>query len=230
MAMAPLTQDQVLDELEYLATVEHALVVEYLTVGYALRAGYEDASRTAGSLAVDQMRKLSNVCSALSGAGRIPSLDRAASMTAAGVDVPFSPAGATAYAGLVGRETALARAADDRYRTLAAAAPTGKDIIDAIDQGQTHEAGLAGLWADLGDPVPAGLLATVRFDAQTDAEADALAGADAAYRVVVTALRAKFADAEAFNSYLEIALAAMNAVDGVGRALARGGLVLSFNP
>src|ERR1700743_1359018 len=36
---APLTQDAVLDELEFLATVEHALIVECLTLSYAL--GYD---------------------------------------------------------------------------------------------------------------------------------------------------------------------------------------------
>jgi hypothetical protein len=226
MTTTPLSQGQALDHLEYLATVEHALVVEYLTVGYALQAGYPDASRTAGALAVSQMRKLSDVCGALSAAGRIPSLERAATIA----DVPFSPAPPAAYRHLVDRETTLARAVDDTYRALAASASAGKDFTGVIDEGMTHEAGLAGLWTALGDPVPDGLLATVRFDPQTDAEADALAGADAAYRVVVTALRAKFADTEAFNAYLEIALTAMSAVDGVGRALARNGLLLSFTP
>lgn len=228
MAGTSPTRAQVLDELEFLATVEHALIVEYLTVQYALQAGYEDAARTANALAVTQMYTLSAVCGALGAAGRTPSLDRAASIAAGGVDVPFSPAGPAAYARLKDRETALARATDDRYRALAAAA--GAELDEVISTGQTHEAALEQLWTALGDPLPAGLLATVRFDARTDAEADALSGADAAYRVVVTALRAKFADAEAFNAYREIAVTAMGAVDGVGRALARDGLVLSFIP
>jgi hypothetical protein len=215
-----LTPDQVLDQLEYLSTVEHALIVEYLTVQYALQPDHEDAARTAGSLAFGQMRRLSDVCGALSAAGRTPSLGRATELAG----VTFSPAGPGAYAQLKDRETALARAADSGYRAL------GDSLPEELKDGLTHEAALDGLWTALGDPLPDGLLATVRFEAQTDAEADALAGADAAYRVVVTALRAKFADNEAFNAYREIAVTAMNALDGVGRALARGGLVLSFTP
>jgi ferritin-like protein len=224
MTTASLTRDQTLDELEFLASAEHALIVEYLTVGYALQAGHEKASRTAAAMAMSQMRRLSNVCSALSAAGRTPTLDRADSIGG----VPFSPAGPTAYARLLDRETTLARAVDARYQALAGSSE--KDLVDVIGDGTGHESALAALRDAVGDPAPDGLLATVRFDPATDAEADALAGADAAYRAVVTALRAKFADDEAFNAYLEIALAAMNAVDGVGRALARDGLVLSFNP
>jgi hypothetical protein len=161
----------------------------------------------------------------LSTAGRPPSLDRASSLGGQ----TCSPAGPTAYGQLKDRETAMARAVDQRYAELGAAA-AAIDVTDLVKEGTTHEAALSPLWDALGDPLPAGLLATVRFEADTDGEADLLGAADAGYRALVTALRAEFADVEAFNSYREIAVAAMFAVDGVGRALARGGLVLSFNP
>ncbi len=219
-----LTLEQACDELEFLAGAEHALIIEYLTVSYALPAGYADAARTAGFLAQDQMRKLANVCGVLAGAGRPPSLERAASLGG----LTCSPAAPTAYAQLLDRETALARAVDQRWADLGPGSPI--DVNDLVKDGTTHESALSVLREALGDPVPDGLLATVRFEAETDSEADLLGAADAAYRAVVTALRAEFADDEAFNSYREIAVTAMSAVDGVGRALARGGLVLSFNP
>ena len=43
----PLNRDQILDELEYLATVEHALVVEYLSVFCAL--GHDLAAEEGGA-------------------------------------------------------------------------------------------------------------------------------------------------------------------------------------
>jgi hypothetical protein len=45
MTTAPSTSDRILDELEFLASVEHALIIEYLTVGYALSVDLPDASR-----------------------------------------------------------------------------------------------------------------------------------------------------------------------------------------
>jgi hypothetical protein len=47
MADGPLTADQVLGELEFLATVEHALVVEYLSVCCAL--GHDLAADEGGA-------------------------------------------------------------------------------------------------------------------------------------------------------------------------------------
>jgi hypothetical protein len=219
-----LSVEQAYEELEFLSGAEHALIVEYLTVSYALPAAYADAARTAGFLAQDQMRKLADVCGVLAAAGRPPSLDRAASLGG----LPCSPAGPAAYANLLDRETAMARAVDQRWAALGPASPI--DLTDLVKDGTTHEGALAALREALGDPVPDGLLATVRFEAETDSEADLLSAADAGYRAVVTALRAEFADDEAFNSYRQIAVTAMSAVDGVGRALARSGLVLSFNP
>jgi hypothetical protein len=111
--------DQVLDELEFLASAEHALITEYLTVGYALSIDLPDASGVAANLAQSQMFRLNDVCRALVAAGRSPTLDRAASITVGAADIPFSPAGPDAYADLLDRESAIARAVDDRYRGLA---------------------------------------------------------------------------------------------------------------
>lgn len=47
MASGLLSREQVLDELEFLATVEHALVVEYLSVGCAL--GHDLAPEEGGA-------------------------------------------------------------------------------------------------------------------------------------------------------------------------------------
>jgi hypothetical protein len=217
------TPDQVLDELEFLASAEHALIVEYLTVGYALLAGLPDASSAAANLAQSQMFRLNEVCQALVAGGRSPTLNRAASI----VDITFSPAGPDAYANLLDRESAIAKAVDDRYRGLAPSA--GPDLAKLVgESGPTHVDALQPLRDAVGDPAPAGLLRTVRFEPANDTESALLGASDSAYRVVVTALRAMFgAD---FGEYRQIANTSMFGLDAINRVLAQGGLLPSFNP
>ncbi|MDQ0784649.1 ferritin-like domain-containing protein [Streptomyces sp. B3I8] len=89
-ATEPLTPEQVIAELEYLATVEHALCVEYLFAHYSLNAPMrlpEGADNTTAriysaaeevfSVAVDEMRHLRWVNEALGALGRPPRLGRA---------------------------------------------------------------------------------------------------------------------------------------------------------
>jgi hypothetical protein len=217
------TPDQVLDELEFLASAEHALIVEYLTVGYALLVALPDASAAAGNLAQSQMFRLNEVCQALVAAGRSPTLDRAASIA----DIPLSPAGPDAYADLLARESAIAAAVDDRYRALAPSA--GPELAKLVgESGPTHVDALSALRDAIGDPAPAGLLHTVRFEAGNDTESALLGASDSAYRVVVTALRAMFG-AE-FGDYRQIANTAMFGLDAINRVLAQGGLLPSFHP
>ncbi|MEV6304886.1 hypothetical protein AB0M02_36115 [Actinoplanes sp. NPDC051861] len=214
----------VLDELEFLASVEHALTVEYLTIGYALAADLPDASVVAASLGQSQMFRLHRLCRALVAAGRSPSLDRAASITA---DLLFSPVGPDAYANLLHRESAIARAVDDRYRALAPSA--GPELAELIgESGPTHEADLQPLRDAIGDPAPPGLLHTVRFEPRDDTESLLLSASDSAYRVVVTALRAMYGDD--FGSYRSIANTSMMTLDAINQVMARTGLLPSFNP
>jgi len=227
MTTAPSTTEAVLDELEFLASVEHALIVEYLTVGYALLADRPDPAGVAASLAQSQMFRFDGVNRALVTAGRSPTLDRAASIPAGGTDITLSPAGPTAYANLLDRELAIARAVDDRYRALAPS--VGPDLADLVVQtGPTHVDDLQSLRDAIGDPAPPGLLHTVRFEPADDTESTLLGASDSTYRVVVTALRAMYgAD---FSDYRQIANTAMLALDAINQVLARGGLLPSFNP
>jgi hypothetical protein len=226
MTTAP-TTDQVLDELEFLASAEHALITEYLTVAYALSVHLPDASGVAANLAQSQMFRLNDVCRALVAAGRSPTLDRAASITVGAVDIPFSPAGPGAYADLLDREYAIARGVDDRYRGLApSASPDMAELVG--ESGPTHVDALQSLRDAIGDPAPAGLLRTVRFEPGNDTESTLLSASDSAYRVVVTALRAMYGDE--FGDYRQIANTAMLALDAINRVLAQAGMLPSFNP
>jgi hypothetical protein len=227
MTTAPSTTDQVLDELEFLASAEHALITEYLTVGYALSVDLPDASGVAAGLAQSQMFRLNNVCQALVAAGRGPTLNRAASIAVGSADIPFSPAGPDGYADLLDRESMIARAVDDRYRGLAPS--VGSDLAKLVgESGPTHLDALQPLRDAIGDPAPAGLLRTVRFEPGSDTESTLLGASDSAYRVVVTALRAMYG--EEFGDYRQIANTAMLALDGINRVLAQSGLLPSFNP
>ena len=80
---SPLSREEVLDELGFLATVEHALVVEYLSVFCALGHDLEadeggattdegrNAASAASTLAMDEMFRLRNISFGLVDAGRV---------------------------------------------------------------------------------------------------------------------------------------------------------------
>jgi hypothetical protein len=148
MTTAPPTAGQVLDEREFLASAQHALIVEYLTVGYALLVDLPDAAASAANLAQSQMFRLNDVCRALVAAGRNPTLDRAVSIPAGAADISFSPAGPDGYAG---------------YHALVPSA--GPDLAKLVgESGPTHLDALQPLHDAIGDPSPPGLLRTVRFE------------------------------------------------------------------
>src|SRR3954464_6004777 len=126
-------REALLDELEVLAGVEHALVVEWLTVSCALGADLppeeggpltdaaRDAAVTAASLAFGEMTHLSRVCRALVDAGRTPTLDRAGTVTGPAGALALSPPTVADAPALIAREEALAAAVDWGYARLAPA-------------------------------------------------------------------------------------------------------------
>src|SRR5919198_2555272 len=83
-AATPLTRDEVLNELDFLASVEHSLIVEYLSVHCALGHDLEpadageaahhvaSAAQAASSAAQREMGQLATVKDALMSAGRPP--------------------------------------------------------------------------------------------------------------------------------------------------------------
>ena len=79
MANGSVSRDQVLDELEILVTVEHALIIEYLSIGCAFGHDLEpdeggattqegrDGASVASSLAFSGMSRLKRINQALGG-------------------------------------------------------------------------------------------------------------------------------------------------------------------
>lgn len=128
VASAPLSREQVLDELEFLATVEHALVVEYLSVCCALGhdltaeeggATTDQGRAAAGAAAVlaqGEMFHLKRINEALVNAGRSVRLGRAASISsAAGAELPLGPPDPVQLEHLLEHEKVIASAVDERY-------------------------------------------------------------------------------------------------------------------
>jgi hypothetical protein len=241
----------VLAEIEYLATVEHALVVEYLSVCCAL--GYEldaaeggatceqgmAAASAASLLAQDQMRRLKNVEGVLVAAGLEPQVGRAASLSSASVpELPLDPPSVAQLRLLVRRENDIARAVDERYQGLQSAVSSAHvftgDLLEAahgiIDAGSTHAQAVTGLVTAVGDPSPPDLLRAVRREPADTFEERLLDVSDRVYQQVVTAMGHWFRqlDSEAAWGFRELARDAMDALDAGNRVLVQRGLLPAF--
>lgn len=148
-----LTSADVIAALDELATVEHALVAEYLELSYVLGHGLVDEApgRSGGeiaqvavairSMAQVEMSHLRRVNAVLTLAGKPPQLGRAVAIDhslGSGAATIFGPLADTELQRLVERETALAAAVDARYAQLRPAIdPTSGlfegDILEKLD-------------------------------------------------------------------------------------------------
>ncbi|NYJ03972.1 hypothetical protein [Petropleomorpha daqingensis] len=237
-----LTPDQLLDELEVLAAVEHAMVVEWLTVGCALGMDLppedggpltdaaRDAAGAAASIAQDEMRHLSRVCRVLADAGRSPSLDRAAAVTGPAGVLDLTPPTVADAPALIAREEALAAAVDWNYARLLPSAAVVDGAQDVLQDGGTHAAGAAALRRALGDPPPADAVRVRRRTAADASEQRLLDAGDSGYAVVADALRQWLGAADPFagGGFRQLAVRAMGHLDELDRLQAQRGLLPAF--
>src|SRR4051812_4590754 len=245
-------REALLDELEALAGVEHALIVEYLSVSCALGHDLDEAdggatsdrgreaAAVAAQLAQSDMFHLSRLCRALADAGRIPALDRATSVPAPdGTLLPLGAPDAAALGHLLAREDALTAAVDARYTRLAPAVTTAPvvdgDLLDTlrgliVDHGPRHATGFAALRDALGDPPQPGSLRATRREAADSFEQRLLDAADRGYGLVVAALRNGFGQSDPFagGSFRQLAVSAMLHLDDLHRLLVQRGLLPAF--
>lgn len=252
MANGPLTREQVLDDLEFLATVEHALVVEYLSVCCAL--GHDlpaedggastdqgrEAAGTASSLALGAMFHLKGVNRFLVDAGRSAQLGRAASISSETVaEVALDPPTTAELAHLLEREAAIATAVDERYIRLAPAVTSDPvfegDLLDAlrsviVDDGPTHAAALATLQDALRHLEPGDFLRATRREAADTFEQRLLDVSDRNYRSILAALQEQFVQEDFFvaATFRRFAVSAMDGLDEINRALVQRGLLPPF--
>jgi hypothetical protein len=252
MASGPLSREQVLDQLEFLATVAHALVVEYLSVGCALGHDLEpeeggatttqgrDAAAAASALAVDQMFRLRRVNVALVDAGRSAQLERAASISSGSVaEVALGPPSPAQLRGLLDREEAIAKAVDERYARLGPAV-TSDPVFEGellnqlrsviVEDGSTHAAAVAALRDALGDLAPAHFLRVTRREPTDGFEQRLLDLSDRSYRLVLAALQERFGSQDFFiaGTFRGFAVSAMAMLDDGNRVLVQRGLLPPF--
>src|SRR5262245_24972529 len=216
--MAPGDAAGVLDEVGRLATVEHALCVEYLRLAYVLGHGLEDppaSAQTAIDMATDEMRHLRRANRVLTLGGRHPEVGRA---TGIGPDLRFGPLGPAEQAHLADREAALARAVDAAWealrRTVAQEpAVVDGDLREALDFAIGSCTGHAGPVADLASVIAVRVPGREPAD---DAERHLAALGDGHYHLVVNMVEAGFAfDDELHGGLLNQALADMSSLDEV---------------
>jgi len=251
MSDVPLDRAQVLDELELLATVEHALVVEYLSVHCALGHDLEaedggattergrQAADAAASLAQREMFRLKDVNRALLAADRSAQLGRATSVAAgSSAPIPLDPPGRAQLEQLRQREDDLAAAVDARYLRLRPAV-TSDPVFDGdllatiqavVDDGTTHADGVAPLRDALGDVPPAFFLRAFRREAHDGFEQRLLDVSDRGYQSIVTALGESYAQQDLFagGAFTRFAVSGMMSLDEVHRLLVQRGLLPPF--
>jgi hypothetical protein len=249
-ADSPLTREQVLDELEFLAKVEHALVVECLSVCYALgydlgadeggpttEQGGEAASAAMFLAQHTEMFHLDDLNVALVHANRAAQLDWAASIPGGpGPAIPLGPPGLAQLQQLAAREHAIATAVDDRYARLVPAV-TSSPVFDGdlltelqsviVDHGSGHTAAFAAVTDPLTGLAPADYLRATRRDAADGFEQRLLDASDRGYALVIAALRDQFAVGGSFSS---LAVSSMRVLDDINRLLAQRGLLPPFTP
>jgi hypothetical protein len=248
-----LTREGVLDELSYLASVEHALCVEYLLIQCALGLDLPPADTgdvaqqisatadSAGTLAQAEMRHLHNVNRALVAADRPPQTVRAASISAAAAsDIMLVPPNPAQVDGFLARLAAIASAVDARYARLrpAVASPNPlfagsvlEQLTSILDPAPDHSSAVAALGQDLGDAPPEAYLRAIRHDPADDLERRLLHLSDRSYGLIVATVDAWFAYEDDLGGVLRgQAVSTMGALNDVNRLLVERGLLPAFTP
>jgi hypothetical protein len=210
-----LSRDQVLDELEFLAAVEHAVAVEQLSLGYAFGhdlppedggattdQGREAATKFATIAQSGAMPRMRALNLTLAEAGRPPDLRRATAISSPSVaQITLGPPSLAEPQGLLGRQQAIATAIEERYTALRPAVTTDplfegrllqhlQEVI--VQDAPTHSGLLALVREVLDDPVPPELLRVTRREPADAFEDRLLRASDRAYRGVLIALLSRF--------------------------------------
>ncbi|GEL20896.1 hypothetical protein [Pseudonocardia asaccharolytica] len=252
MASGRLSREQVLDELGFLATVEHALVVEYLSVCCALGHDLEAeeggattrqgraAAAAASVLAQGEMFHLKGVNRGLVDAGRSAQPGRAGSIASNSVaEITLGPPGPAQLERIIECGEGIASAADERYarlRTAVTSHPVFEgELLDElraviVDDGPTHAAAFAALRDSLRDLAPADFLRATRREASDAFERRLLHVSDRYYGLVLAALQERFGqqDFVTAGSFRSFAVSAMEGLDEINRALVQRGLLPPF--
>jgi hypothetical protein len=229
----PLSREEMLGELRFLATVEHSLIVENLTVHCVLGQDMAPAptpngqrvaaaAQTAVDTAIRDMKHLHQLNLALTRAGRGAEVGRAAAIDHAGGEIRFGRLAPADLEHLLDREGRIASAVDDRYARLRPAdeapGPVFEpdpliDLSDILAFNLEHRALFAELQGRLSGVEFSEYGRVTRLDAAGDLERNLLAVSDGYYRLVVTLVRARFAHEDELGS--EVAGRAQTEMDNL---------------
>jgi hypothetical protein len=245
----PLTREQVLDELDVLATVEHALITEYLSVqcalghdlpadqGGATTQQLRDLAADFGNLAVDQMRHFKSVNGALVGGGRPVQVGRADSIAGIGLGPPT----AAQLERLVEREEHIAAAVDQRYARLRPAVESETPVLEGrlldvvrflLDVCTNHAGGVAGTRTVLDGLAPAEFLRATRQETTDPFEQRLMSVGDRTYGLLVSTVREWLGPqdfgAVSIPPFQDWARDAMSTLDEIHRLLVQRGLLPQF--
>jgi hypothetical protein len=245
----PLTCEQVLHVLICLAAVEHALIVEYLSVQCALGHGLpadqggattqalRDLAADFGRFAVHQMRHFKSVNGALVHGGQSVQVERADSIAG----IPLGPPSAAQLERLVEREEHIAAAVDERYQRLRPAVESETPMLEGqllddvgsiLDVCTNHADDVADLRAALDGLAPAEFLRATRRQTTDPLEQGLLSVADRNYGLLVNIVREwlgpQDVSAVSVPPFETWAFDAMFALDEVHLLLVQRGLLPQF--
>jgi hypothetical protein len=199
----PLTREQVLDELDFLATVEHALIVEFLSVqcalghdlpadqGGATTKELRDLAADFGRFAVHQMRHLNSVNGVLVRGGQSVQVEQRAESIAG---IALGPPSAAQLERLVEREEHIAAAVDQRYERLRLAVESETPVLEGrlldevgfiVGVCANHADDVAGMRAALDGLAPADFLRATRRETTDPFEQRLLSVGDQTYAQLV---------------------------------------------
>ena len=245
---------QWLEQLQGLAAIEHALIVDHLQIGCALgtdngidtplgppSAEGVEAAAAAEALATGDMRHFRALNGLVVAAGLAPVMRRASSIEpASGPPLALGAVTPATFATLADRQRAIATAVEARYAFLERALPTVDPPLPAEVTDQAgfvltvaagHADRMAGLAGHFGTSPPAGHLRATRAEPATDAERRLTALSDAYYQALLALLTAWFAhDDELGGDLFGRAVAAMTELDGFNDLLVTRGLIPRFGP
>jgi len=245
-----LTRADVIAALDELATVEHALVAEYLEMSYVLGHGLlEDVPGPSGpkiaqaadavlSMARVEMSHLLRVNRVLTLAGEQPQVGRAVAIDhslGSGAATMFGPLGDRELLQLVERETALANAVDARYALLKHAIDPESslfegEILEALDfvlaTCSHHADEAAELTSGLSELKSSEYLRVTRHEPADAVEHVLLALSREHYELVLAMVRATFEHDDALGGQLRNqAVTAMGSMDELHALIVQRGLL-----
>jgi hypothetical protein len=244
------TRDDLLDELADLATIEHSLCVEYLSVHCAL--GHDlapvegdaegkhvaQAAQAAFAAAFSEMRHVHEVNRVLVRAGRSPALERAPSIRPdSGSEIALGPVTIAQLERVVERERALASAVDERYATLRRAVESSpvlfepdlqSEFTSVLSPDPDHSQLPAALEQELDEIPPSRYLRAIPRPVSGDLERTLLDLSNHCYRLVVAMLRIWFEHEDEILDARDQATGTMTALNTVNGFAVQRGLLPPF--